>query len=138
MTVTRNVILDLTPLYLTGEASADTQALVLEYLTKDPELAQWMEGQRTGAFAPLHDAPPPHLETRTLRRTRRRIALQCWLFGIGCYFCALLLSFEYSTRRGHIVEAHFLARDHPVAATACLIVAVACWSAFATLRRRGL
>lgn len=39
MNITRNVILDLLPLYLAEEVSADTKALVEEYLESDPELA---------------------------------------------------------------------------------------------------
>jgi hypothetical protein len=39
MEITRNVILDLLPLYLADEVSADTRALVEEYLETDPELA---------------------------------------------------------------------------------------------------
>ena len=38
--VTRNVILDLLPLYVSGEVSTDTAALVKEYLDSDPELAE--------------------------------------------------------------------------------------------------
>jgi anti-sigma factor RsiW len=38
--VTRDVILDLLPLYLAGEVSADTSALVKKHLEKDPELAE--------------------------------------------------------------------------------------------------
>lgn len=37
--ITRAVILDLLPLYLEGEVSADTRALVEAYLASDPELA---------------------------------------------------------------------------------------------------
>ena len=40
MKVTRDVILDLLPLYLAGEASADTRILVEKYLETDPKLAQ--------------------------------------------------------------------------------------------------
>ena len=40
MEVTRNVILDLLPLYLAGEVSADTAALVEEYLKTDTALAK--------------------------------------------------------------------------------------------------
>ena len=40
MEVTRNVILDLLPLYLADEVSADTRALVEKYLETDPELAK--------------------------------------------------------------------------------------------------
>jgi hypothetical protein len=39
MEITRNVILDLLPLYLAGEASAETNALVKKFLENDPELA---------------------------------------------------------------------------------------------------
>jgi hypothetical protein len=40
MKITRDVVLDLLPLYLAEEASADTEALVREYLEADPELAR--------------------------------------------------------------------------------------------------
>ena len=39
MNITRNVILDLLPLYLADEVSADTKAMVKEYLETDSELA---------------------------------------------------------------------------------------------------
>jgi hypothetical protein len=39
MKVTKNVILDLLPLYLANEVSADTRALVENYLETDTELA---------------------------------------------------------------------------------------------------
>ncbi|NIS79365.1 MAG: hypothetical protein GTO14_03885 [Anaerolineales bacterium] len=39
MEITRNVILDLLPIYAADEVSADTRALVEEYLEGDPELA---------------------------------------------------------------------------------------------------
>jgi anti-sigma factor RsiW len=38
--VTKDVILDLLPLYLAGEVSNDTAALVKEYLEADPGLAE--------------------------------------------------------------------------------------------------
>lgn len=40
MKVTRDVILDLLPLYLADEVSADTRILVQKYLETDPKLAQ--------------------------------------------------------------------------------------------------
>jgi len=40
MEITRNVILDLMPLYLAGEVSADTRTLIEKYLETDPELAK--------------------------------------------------------------------------------------------------
>jgi anti-sigma factor RsiW len=38
--VTKNIILDLLPLYIGGEASEDTAHLVRQYLETDPELAE--------------------------------------------------------------------------------------------------
>jgi hypothetical protein len=40
MQVTRDVILDLLPLYLADEVSADTRLLVQKYLETDPKLAR--------------------------------------------------------------------------------------------------
>ena len=39
MEITRNVILDLLPLYAANEVSADTRVLIEKYLETDPELA---------------------------------------------------------------------------------------------------
>jgi hypothetical protein len=39
MEITRNVILDLLPLYLADEVSDDTRLLVEKYLETNPELA---------------------------------------------------------------------------------------------------
>ncbi|WKZ38346.1 MAG: hypothetical protein QY332_10435 [Anaerolineales bacterium] len=38
--ISRDVILDILPLYLAGEVSAETAALVKKYLETDPELAE--------------------------------------------------------------------------------------------------
>ncbi|MBM3761958.1 MAG: zf-HC2 domain-containing protein [Acidobacteria bacterium] len=40
MKVTKDVILDLLPLYQEGEVSADSRRLVEEYLSQDPELKE--------------------------------------------------------------------------------------------------
>jgi anti-sigma factor RsiW len=45
MRVTRDVVLDLLPIYLAGEASSDTRALVESYLETDPELADIAQQQ---------------------------------------------------------------------------------------------
>jgi sensor domain CHASE-containing protein len=46
MKITRNVILDLLPLYLGDEVSDDTRALVIEYMNSDPELVELAERSR--------------------------------------------------------------------------------------------
>jgi hypothetical protein len=57
MEITRNVILDLLPLYLADEASAETRKLVEEYLETDPELASI--AKRSAAVGLPRDIPVP-------------------------------------------------------------------------------
>ena len=55
MEITRNVILDLLPLYLADEVSEDTHTLVAEYLKSDSELAEIAE---QSVQLDLHDDIP--------------------------------------------------------------------------------
>ena len=90
MKITRDVVSDLWPLYESGEASADTRALVEEYLRGDPELAERVRRAASGALdASLAGTPSPDLELRTLARTRRRLGWQRWLFGLAWFFTAI-------------------------------------------------
>jgi hypothetical protein len=57
MKVTRDVVLDLLPLRLADEASADTRALVEHFLESDPELARIAQ-QQAAAGIP-RDVPVP-------------------------------------------------------------------------------
>ena len=57
MEITRNVILDLLPLYVADEASADTRTLVEEYLETDPELADMAQNWAKMGFP--GDIPVP-------------------------------------------------------------------------------
>lgn len=80
--VPRNVILDLLPAYLAGEASQETRALVEEYALNDAEIARMI---RAGALEPAIPSPPPppDLEMKALKRVRRRIRRQIALVGLG-------------------------------------------------------
>src|SRR5271154_3727117 len=77
MNVTREVILDLLPVYLAGEASPATRALVEEYMKQDTELAQKIRQQWSENFAKVAPPPlPPDLELRPLRRPRSQSRYQ--------------------------------------------------------------
>jgi hypothetical protein len=134
MNVTREVIVDLLPVYLSGEASPATRSLVEEYMKQDAELAQRVRLQWADSFAKL--APPPELELRSLRRTHHLLALQKWLFGIGIGFFATALSFRFSSVGGHIQGPHFLLLDDPLAFAGCVAPGLACWIAYFIMRRR--
>jgi hypothetical protein len=83
MKVTREVINDLWPLYATGEASADTQALVEEFLKQDSEFAVLIRGRNEeGLLRPESPRLPPDAEARALRKTKRSLyGLDFLLFG---------------------------------------------------------
>jgi hypothetical protein len=71
MEITRNVILDLLPMYLANEVSEDTRALVEKYLESDPELARVAE--KTAALELQEDPPFPLTEedkVKAYRKTR--------------------------------------------------------------------
>jgi anti-sigma factor RsiW len=76
MNVTREVILDLLPLYLTDEASADTRALVKAYLEQDSDLARLAERWQEKLPGP----PPPPLsleaQAQAYREAQHRIAIR--------------------------------------------------------------
>lgn len=137
MKVTREVILDLLPLYLAGEASPSTRELVEEYLKQDAELAerirlQMAEGLKRAAPSGL----PPDLEFRSLKRTRRLLTIQKWLFGFALGFAAFGLSIEFSTRNGHFQEFHFLVRDYPALFGGALACSLISWMLYFFVRYR--
>ncbi len=93
MNVTREIILDLLPVYLSGEASPATRALVEDYMKQDPELAQRIRLQWAENFTKVAPSPlPPDLELRSLSRTRKLLGVQRWLFGFGIFFIGVSLS----------------------------------------------
>jgi hypothetical protein len=137
MNVTREVILDLLPLYLSGEASPATRTLVEEYLKQDTELAQRIRVSWADNLAQaVPSALPPDLELRSLRRTRSLLNWQRWLFGFGIFFSAMSLSNEFSFSGGHFNEFHFLLRDYPAEFGTCVVLGIACWTAYFSIRRR--
>lgn len=137
MNVTREVILDLLPVYLSGEASPATRTLVEAYLKEDAELAQRirLQGPENLARA-VPSVPLPDLELRSLRRTRSLLGWQKWLFGLAIFFTATALSNESSFEGGHLKEFHFLLRDYPAEFGTCVALGLACWIAYFSIRRR--
>jgi hypothetical protein len=100
MKPTRDVILDLWPLYESGEASADTRALVEQHLREDPELARLLrEAGGTGVLRPGPQALPQDAEMETLVRARRLVdcrrgalLIGLTLFGASAYLRAYRLT----------------------------------------------
>ena len=92
MEITRNVILDLLPLYVADEVSADTRAFIEEYLETDPELAnvvkQLSEMEKPGAVpVPLTEDD----QMKAYRKARRLIILTTVIVAAAISFILFLL-----------------------------------------------
>ena len=136
MKITREVIVDLLPVYALGEASPATRTLVEEYLSQDPELMEQVRRLKSEdplAFPAV--SVPPELAMRSLRRTKTLLAWQRWLFGPGMFFTLVGLSFEMNISGGRTREFHFLLRDSPLLAS-FLAIGICCWIAYFAIRRR--
>jgi anti-sigma factor RsiW len=136
MKITRDVVMDLLPLYASGEASADTRAVVEEFLEGDPELRrQVKEGGldtllATGAAASV----PPDVELRALRRTRGLLRWQrltyAWALTVSFLSLSAVISFE-----GGQVHFRLLLAGYPAIFIPCLILASSLWMGYFLLRR---
>ncbi len=74
MEITRNVILDLLPLYAANEVSADTRALIEKYLETDPELAN--VAKQLEVLEKPGDIPVPLSQDNGMRAYRKARRLQ--------------------------------------------------------------
>ena len=129
MNVTKDVINDLYPLYVEQECSADTRALVEEYLQRNPthaeELRQVLRAPLPGAVPPARDLE----EVQSLREARRRVRRRSWLMGLAIFFSLAPFSFLHTGGK-----TYWLLLESPVAALIYGALGVACWIGFAAMR----
>lgn len=98
MEITRNVILDLLPLYLANEVSTDTHALIEKYIETDPELANVVK--RSVAMESPGNIPVPLTrddKMKTYRKARRLIILRTIILAgmISVVFVIIILAFFF-------------------------------------------
>jgi hypothetical protein len=136
MKITRDIVRDLLPLYLAGEASPATRELVEEYLAQDPELAREVRSSQESLGLPAPPAPGPDVELASLARTRNLIALQMWLFGLAIALTAIGLALRISFHEGHVSKVGFVIFDYPKELGACLLIATAFWVGYFVLKQR--
>ncbi len=94
MKITRNVIMDLIPLYVADEASPDTRALVEEYLECDPELAEAARKSAAGlpGEAPVTLTMEDEMETykEAKNSMMRRLFILATIISVGVLSLATL------------------------------------------------
>jgi len=132
MNVTKEVINDLYPLYAENECSADTRALVEEYLLHNPQHADEL---RRVMSAPLPGAVPRTKaleEVKALRRARRVVRHRSWLMAIAIFFSLAPFSFIAADGR-----TWWLLRDAPGWALVYATLGLVFWIIYAVQRRRS-
>jgi anti-sigma factor RsiW len=93
-TVTRDVITDLLPVYLSGEASADTKVLVESYIKSNPDFAQFVKQESRTAFGGRSALVAPDREMVALRRAKRRLQKKTWHLVLAIFFTFTTFAFS--------------------------------------------
>ena len=133
MNVTRDVVKDLLTVYLAGEATPDTRALVEDYLRTDAALAREVEAARGGTLG-LPAPPPsaPAAEKQALDATRQLLKARTSTLVVAAVFTLLPLAFVFEESRLIFV----VLRDAPVIALAWWATAAVMWICHVVVRRR--
>ncbi len=130
MTISRNVIADLLPLYASGECSEDTRGLVEEYARDHPDVRREIAALKAAA-----GGPAPRLEQsaegKALARTRKRLRLRSSILAVAIFFT--IAPFSFLSSNGQFI---WLLRDSPASAAAYGALAVLSWVAYVILRKK--
>ncbi len=89
--ISKNIILDLLPTVLAGEASEESKDLVEAYAQHDPEIAEYLRTNtlEDDLISRKIDVPDD-LEMKTLRHVRRRVRRQMWVVATATAFILML------------------------------------------------
>lgn len=129
MRASRDVILDLLPLYSAGEASPGTRALVEEYLSLDESLRE--EVDRNALLEPVElpatgSRLADETELRSLRRTQSLLAWQRRLYAWAVTLSVLSVSGVGWIQDGRL-RFHFFLSQYPHYFWPCVSLAVSSW-----------
>jgi len=133
MTVTRDVILDLLPLYFAGQVSADTKTLVDEFLRTDPDFARMSQRFDTLLKAQGTPADGGAAERRAFERTRRLLKTRNQTIGMAVAYS--LLPFAFFFRNGQI---EWIMLRRPSVAATFAFTALVLWVAAWIINRRAV
>lgn len=125
--VTRDVILDLLPLYLSGEVSDDTRALVEQFLAADAKLAYLVE--QTAEQIWPQDIPTPinkESEMKAFEKTKRLMFQQNLFLALAIFMTLVFVAFRF-TEEGRV---EWLWIDAPQLGGMIFMVATLFWIAF--------
>jgi hypothetical protein len=128
LNVTRDVVADLWPIYESGEASADTRALVDDFLKTDAEFATRLRA--AAGIGPQQVDLRPEAKLAALKRTRDLVRGNGWLRGLRL-FAIVMTIFAF----GRIVSDTSWDVS-PRLFIADAVLAVVSWTAYGVLLNR--
>ena len=132
MNITRDVVTDLWPLYVSGDASEDTRRLIEEFLNNDQEFAKLIRESSEDSLR--MDVLPPlrrERELETLRTTKRLLRVRDSFFWIAIFLTFTPLT-VYDTSWG----SGWVIRDYPLLASGLAAAAAIVWCFYFMLKRR--
>jgi len=130
--ITRDVITDLLPAYLSGEATADTRSLIENYLKSDPEFAAQVKQQSKTIFRAT-PAPQPgrDRELEALRKTKRLLRRRGWFMGWAIFFTCFSISFHFGPD-----GFDWTMLEMPAVGILCAVLSLGFWIAYFRSRSR--
>ena len=132
MNVTKEIINDLIPLYVANECSADTRALVEEYLKQNPQQAEELR-RIIGTTVPKSVPSAIGLdEVGSFREARRRLRRRSWLMALAIFFSLAPFSFFWTSKR-----TWWMLRDAPASAAVYATLGVVFWIIYGVERSRS-
>lgn len=131
MKITRDVITDLLPIYLAGEASPDTQALIEAFFKEDPEFEKLVASHEI-PITQTSFALPKETEMQTLEETKRLLWQRSLYLGLAIFFSLLPFSIGGNSREG----VHWLWNEMPVIPVISGLIAILTWILYAHTKRK--
>ena len=133
MKPSRDVIRDLLPLYVAGEASPDTVKLVEEALAADPALAaEEAVLRRADPSAVPGPARAPDHDRVALQRIREAVRERSVLLAAAIFLSLVPFSFYFAGGQLRVL----MIRDAPSMGIAALVAAAGSWVGWFLLGRR--
>jgi anti-sigma factor RsiW len=134
MSITRDIIVDLLPLYAAGEASAETRAAVEQHLAQDATLVALLRALETQVAAASPEGVPETLEKQIVARTRRVVNQRGLTLGLALWLTLLPFTIVIGGGDGGITFV--LVRDLPQIAWVCWTGAALLWFHYIRVARR--
>ncbi|MEM7802211.1 MAG: hypothetical protein AAF633_23665 [Chloroflexota bacterium] len=129
MKITRDVIIDLLPLYLSGEASPDTQSLVQAFFKQDPDFEKLAMAKDVGSdiWMDIEKDQPMEENMNAFLLIKRILNFRASILGIALFLSFLPLSMAGSSEQGIY---WIMIRDQPVLALAFGLGALVAWGVY--------